>query len=122
MAETVPGGLYLQNEQLVDAEGKPIEADNLKGVHGRFLVGVPEEMHGKLKLTAEQKEQREAEIERREREAELEQQPNQLAQLGQLLERANRAMPATSQQPTGASVKTGASAKEIGDAVEKGSK
>lgn len=119
MSETIPGGIYLRDDQLVDSEGKLIDPKNLEGVHGRFLAGVPDDKIASLKLSGEQKQQIATERQRKLDEAELEQAPTQLAELGKLLEKASRVVPAKPQVQQSTGVNFGATTQEITTAFEK---
>jgi hypothetical protein len=119
MSETIPGGIYLQNDVLVDCEGKPIDPKNLEGVHGRLLAGVPDGKIGYLKLSGEQKQQINAERQRKADEAELEQQPTQLAELGKLLEKASRVVPAKPHSQQSGEVNLGATTQQITESFER---
>lgn len=108
MSETVPGGMYLQGETLVDSEGKPVDNAVLEKANGALLAGLDDKTLAGLELTSKQQQEIQAERARKEREVELDQQPQTLTQLGQLLERAGRVVPtaqagkaATGGVPTG---------------------
>lgn len=124
MSETIPGGIYLRDNQLVDSEGKPIDPKNLEGVHGRFLSGVPDDKIASLRLSGEQKQQIAAERQRKLDEAELEQAPTQLAELGKMLEKASRVVPARAQPAaqSASGVNLGATTQEITTAFERSGK
>lgn len=99
MSETVPGGFYLQGEVYVDSEGQPVKNEVLERAGGAALARLPEKKLAELKLTPKQKDEIKAELDRREAEVLAEEAQPQLQQLGQLLEKASRVVPATAKRP-----------------------
>lgn len=118
MSETVPGGMYLQGETLVDSEGKPVDNAVLEKAHGRLLAGLDDKTLAKLNLSTDQRAQVKAERERKEREVELDQQPQTLTQLGQLLERAGRVVPTAQAGKAAGGVPTGTTTGQITETFE----